>query len=350
MPVSGSAPASQVSPTLPIDLVIDRHDDLDPRVAIGTWHYLDVLVEKPHTPNIPRLLVYLLPERAFGVREIKKRNGVVVRIALKSVARRLRVRDILGVPNDSGVPPNPSMIDVNMIQGDGHAGYKWAIDPKYWETVMAYHNGPSDLHDLVLRAPGMPGFDLPPSHRLHDRAKENQWYSDRLALAPRKEKKTTWRFLFLDEPNNPWRVANTSPTQQLPSREDRLRFLHVVEFPRDWLFDRFTGAECTPELRRLEMIMRMHVDVPSNQRVRKFYVLMWPTDGPYDAIIRKIARQAATEFYGSDNHVPKTSVKRMNENFGYEPESGMWRIELELGLEQARYLHDPMEPIQGQLK
>lgn len=329
---------------------MSAHDDLDPRVAIGIWHYLDVLVEKPHAPIISDLLVYLLQERAFGVRVLKKRDGVILRIALKSAARRLRIRDILGAPNGSGIPLNSPMTDVNMFHGDGHAGYKWAIDPQYWEMVMAHHNGPSDLTNLILRAPGVLGFDLPPSHRLHDREKEKQWYSDRFAFAPRKDIKTMWRFLFLDEPNNPWRVATTPSTQRPPARKGRLRFLHVVEFPSVWLFDRFTGAESTPELRRLEMLMRVHVSVPSDQRVRKFYVLMWPTHGPYDAIIRKIARRAAARFYESDDLVPKTSVMRDNENFGYDHESGKWRIELELELEHPRYLRDPTEPIHGQQK
>jgi len=77
-------------------------------------------------------------------------------------------------------------------------------------------------------------------------------------------------------------------------------------------------------------MMRAHVASFPGHVARKFVVPLCRTNGPYDTIVRTIARWAVGQFGYTMGVIP-----RDHERFGFVDH--MWRLELEANLPTPRY-------------
>ncbi|KAF9510605.1 hypothetical protein BS47DRAFT_1395812 [Hydnum rufescens UP504] len=144
--------------------------------------------------------------------------------------------------------------------------------------------------------------------------------------------------LLLNSPSGTVYWGSNNPSLLPPHAHDRIRPMDVVSFDRTWLFDRLALipiSDIPPDLRRLEMIMRSHLEPPPRSQVKDFSVYMWPTNGPYDELIRRIAKWVI-EDGGSRVSVGRSSTQRADETFGYRKDH--WCLVLELQLDAPQYL------------
>lgn len=113
---------------------------------------------------------------------------------------------------------------------------------------------------------------------------------------------------------------------------ERLRRLDCVEFDTEWLLARLAelpGHSIDPPLRRLEMLMRAH---KHRSFGAGFVVHMWPTNGPVDAIVRRISRMARDTLGSTLTQNPVA-----DESFGFAKSPPVWRIKLDLSLDRPQY-------------
>ena len=114
-----------------------------------------------------------------------------------------------------------------------------------------------------------------------------------------------------------------------------MRFLDVVTMDGLWLVRKVRSMplkDVSPHLLHLANRMESHVRRPLGQVPQPFQLKLWPTAGPYDKVIRCVARWAAQDL-GSR----KTTFMKGEESFSFTCH-GMWTIELELDLDGPRYL------------
>ncbi|KAF9514826.1 hypothetical protein BS47DRAFT_1361394 [Hydnum rufescens UP504] len=114
--------------------------------------------------------------------------------------------------------------------------YIWLFEPQYIEQAIAHHHSQSDLHEMMKRG--------------------NQ------TLLP-------------------------------PLAKERIHPMDIVSFDKAWLFDKLASiaiSDIPPYLHCLEMVMHGHLEPPPQSQVKEFAVYMWPTNGPYDKLIRLITK------------------------------------------------------------
>ncbi|KAF9505692.1 hypothetical protein BS47DRAFT_1367871 [Hydnum rufescens UP504] len=99
-----------------------------------------------------------------------------------------------------------------------------------------------------------------------------------------------------------------------PPKAERLRHLDCVEFSTEWFLACLAGAH---KYRSLGA---------------GFAVPMWPTEGPVDAVIRRISRMARDDMGSILTPNPVA-----DESFGFAKSSSVWRIKLDLGLDRPQY-------------
>jgi hypothetical protein len=215
--------------------------------------------------------------------------------------------------------------------------YTWLFEPRYIEQAIAHHRSQLDLREMMMRAPLVtPTICLPRAcqERPVSHEFERTWWKEHNS-----NPSTSFKYRFLENPIFPPRVSGGDRSLSPPHANDRIRLMDIVTFDKTWLFNKLalmTVANIPPELRRLEMVMRGHLEPPPRSQVKEFAVYMWPTNGPYDKLIRQIGRWAV-EDQGSRVSVERSSTRRADETFGYR--NDRWRLVLELDLEAPRYLY-----------
>ncbi|KAF9503238.1 hypothetical protein BS47DRAFT_1402599 [Hydnum rufescens UP504] len=106
-----------------------------------------------------------------------------------------------------------------------------------------------------------------------------------------------------------------------PPKAERLRHLDCVEFSTEWFLARLAGYGT--------MLIFLFV---YRSLGAGFAVPMWPTEGPVDAVIRRISRMARDDMGSILTPNPVA-----DESFGFAKSSSVWRIKLDLGLDRPQY-------------
>lgn len=113
---------------------------------------------------------------------------------------------------------------------------------------------------------------------------------------------------------------------------EKMRRLDCVEFDTEWILARLAELprhSGNAPLRRMEMLMRAHKHRSFNAG---FFVHIWPTDGPVDAVIRRIGRMARDSLGSTLTPNPVAE-----ETFGFVKFPPVWRIKLDLSLDRPQY-------------
>lgn len=164
-------------------------------------------------------------------------------------------------------------------------------------------------------------------------AHKPQFFPGILSLAPPAYRKAAAAHHFFDSDRFPPVLATRS--ERCPKLNDltRKRPMRMVSFSLDWAE---TQGAIHPNLssnlhyHRLLTLMRAQVHRQGKKDIR---VNIWPTDGPYDEILRILARLAHNVF-GSAVTLPL-----LDETFGYV--SHQWVIKMELALDRPRFKKHP---------
>jgi len=164
-------------------------------------------------------------------------------------------------------------------------------------------------------------------------AYKSQFLPEILSLAPPAYRKATAAHHFLDSDRFPPILASRS--ERCPRLNDsaRRRTMRMVSFSLDWA--EMQGA-VHPDLssslhyHRLLTLMRAQLHRQSKKDIR---VNVWHTNGPYDAILRILAR-LAHDVFGST-----ATPSLLDETFGYV--SHQWVIKMELALDHPRFKKHP---------
>ncbi|KAF9506245.1 hypothetical protein BS47DRAFT_1399682 [Hydnum rufescens UP504] len=204
------------------------------------------------------------------------------------------------------------------------------------ERAIAWHRSQWDLQEMMKRALLVTTtIRLPPMCRERPVSPviERTWWKEHGS-----DPSMSFKYRFLENLSFPPCLSGNNPSLLPPHAHDRIRPMDVVSFDRTWLFDRLALipiSDIPPDLRRLEMIMHSHLEPPPWSQVKDFSVYMWPTNGPYDELIRRIAKWVI-EDGGSCVSVGRSSTQRADETFGYRKDH--WCLVLELQLDAPRYL------------
>ncbi|KAF9510603.1 hypothetical protein BS47DRAFT_1395810 [Hydnum rufescens UP504] len=209
--------------------------------------------------------------------------------------------------------------------------YIWLFEPRYVEQAIAWHRSQWDLQEMMKRTPLVTTtIRLPPMCRERPVSPviERAWWKEHGS-----NPSMSFKYRFLENLSFPPCLSGNNPSLLPPHAHDRIRPMDVVSFDRTWLFDRLALipiSDIPPDLRHLEMIMRSHLEPPPWSQVKDFSVYMWPTNGPYDELIRRIAKWVI-EDGGSCVSVGRSSMQRADETFSYRKDH--WCLVLELQLD-----------------
>jgi hypothetical protein len=164
-------------------------------------------------------------------------------------------------------------------------------------------------------------------------AHKPQFFPGILSLAPPAYRKATAANHFFDSERYPPILA--TPSERCPKLNDpaRKRPMRMMTFSLDWA--EMQGA-VHPKLssslhyHRLLTLMRAQVHRQGKKDIR---IHVWPTDSPYEEILRILARLAC-EVFGSTVTPPL-----LDETFGYT--SHQWVMKVELALDRPRFKKHP---------
>jgi hypothetical protein len=152
-----------------------------------------------------------------------------------------------------------------------------------------------------------------------------------LSLAPPAYRRATIAHHFFESEQYPPLLATSTTTERCPRLNDpsRKRAMAMVSFSLDWaetlgLVHQVLSTNV--HYHRLLTLMRAHAHRQGKQDIR---VNIWPTNGPYDMILRTLARLAA------DIHGFTLTPPLLDETFGFV--SHHWVIKMELELDRPRY-------------
>jgi hypothetical protein len=113
---------------------------------------------------------------------------------------------------------------------------------------------------------------------------------------------------------------------------EKLRQVNCVEFDTEWLIQNLASlphVSISLPLRHMEMLMRAHKHRAFSAG---FVVTMWPTEGPVDAIIRRISRMASAALGSTVTANPVA-----DETFGFSKSPADWHIKLDLERDHPQY-------------
>ncbi|KAF8324671.1 uncharacterized protein EI90DRAFT_3129605 [Cantharellus anzutake] len=107
-----------------------------------------------------------------------------------------------------------------------------------------------------------------------------------------------------------------------------------------WLQSRVYQEASDTELHRFEVLIGAHS--LQSQGLLKFSMPMWPTSGPMDGVIHRVARWAHEEMTrnAEEPRIIESSVEMLQ----YHPKGNNWQIVLELNLGRPRYMKHVSEP------
>jgi hypothetical protein len=164
-------------------------------------------------------------------------------------------------------------------------------------------------------------------------AHKPQFLPDIISLAPPAYRKATAAHHFLESERFPPILASRS--EQCPRLNDsaRRRTMRMVSFSLDWAETQgavHSDLSRNLHYHRLLTLMRAQLHRQSKKDIR---VNIWHTNGPYDAILRLLAR-LAHDVFGST-----TTQPMLDETFGYV--SHQWVIKMELALNHPRFKKHP---------
>jgi hypothetical protein len=158
--------------------------------------------------------------------------------------------------------------------------------------------------------------------------------------APLKANKTNHLHSFLQYEKYPPLVPCSPPQHPPPNQRDRTRPMESITFTATWLQSRVYQEPFDIELHRFEVLVSAHSLQPRG--LSKFSVPMWPTSGPMDLVIRRIARWAREEMMRNGEML--SIIDSTAEKLQYHPRGSNWQIVLELDLDQPRYMKHVAEP------
>lgn len=195
----------------------------------------------------------------------------------------------------------------------------------YITHAFHHQRGPEDLQALISRAP--PSRIPPPSLFLIGKANRQQW------VAAHGGGHNAWKADFFEW--HIWPVRFGAPGK-IP-----LRRLDVIEFTLGWLDTWLSSdpvAQSSFEYQRLRVAMHAYQHPGPGIVPSDFFALLLQTvDGPYEAVLRRIARACRTLDIAAGKPCNKTRSLRRYESFGFVMDSVVWRLELELGSDRPEY-------------
>lgn len=156
-----------------------------------------------------------------------------------------------------------------------------------------------------------------------------------LSLTPPAYRRAAIAHHFFESEQYPPLLATS--TELCPRLNDpsRKRTMHAVSFSLDWaetLGSVHPVLSTNVHYHRLLTLMRAHTHRQGKKDMR---VNIWPTNGPYDIILRTLARLAA------DARGSTLTPPLLDESFGFV--SHQWVIKMELGLDCPRFKKHPID-------
>lgn len=214
--------------------------------------------------------------------------------------------------------------DINVGQFDARLSLTY--------ITHSYHRqrSPEDLDALLSRAP--PSRMPPPSLMIIGKNNRNQW------IAEHGGGHNAWKADFFEW--HIWPVRFGAP-REFPPGGVPLRQIDVIEFTLDWLDNWLLTdpvAQTTFEYQRLRVMMHAYQHPGRGTVASDFFVLMLQTvGGPYEAILRRIARMRRGLDIPGWKVGTKTRCLRRYESFGFVKDSAVWRLEVDLGRDHPQY-------------
>jgi hypothetical protein len=257
---------------------------LDPRILVGDWHRIEfsgVIGE----PDVAEIFVHLRAQGVFGVRVRRNKSAKgqarakkKIILAFKSQQRRDAVLSAF-LNSERSLWTFDAAVALGVDHQEALGSFRWILDPEYVEMCFAHQQSAEDLGMMLERAP--PCREIGNLRELHPFPHPPEVDSGIRFFI---------RYRFLE--------FNRFPPVVLAGHNPPPRVLDRVCFPTAWLLTALDEVYSI-ERRRLMMIVCAHTD-RYNQTILPFWVPLYVTNGPYDALVRELAQRAKIAADGGD--------------------------------------------------